>query len=416
VVSGPRAGAAPVRGDAVSRRAFLGAAAAAAGGAAVAGCAPGAPAAAGLVPNARRADAGPLVYVGTYTAPGRAEGVYAFRADPGTGAWRPAGAYDAGPNPSFLAAHPRGRVLYAVNEVERVGAAESGQVRALAAGAGGALTALGTPRLTGGGAPCYVSVLAAGGAGDSVLVANYVGGSVNRLMLGPGGAVFEADPAVRHTGRGPRADRQDAPHAHCILPDPSGRWAVAADLGTDQVLVYRFDVPGLASAGAFAMPPGAGPRHLAFAPGGRVLYVVGELDHTLTALRFDPATGALAAGPRVALVGDAGAPAGERTAAHVAVARSGRVVYASVRGDDVLVVLHADPATGALRVVQRVPTGGRWPRHFALDPAGQFLHVANQRSDTVTRFAVDAASGRLAPSGDPVGVPSPTCVCWMSGP
>jgi 6-phosphogluconolactonase len=95
------------------------------------------------------------------------------------------------------------------------------------------------------------------------------------------------------------------------------------------------------------------------------------------------------------------------------------VVYASVRGDDVLVVLRADPASGALDVVQRVPTGGRGPRHFALSPDGRRLHVANQRSDLVSAFAVDAATGRLAPAGRPVSVPSPVCVCWMpagSGP
>lgn len=387
-------------GRGITRRDFFGAGAAGAAGLWLAGCAGRGRGAGG--------GAGPLVYVGTYTEPGgRPEGVYAFRAAPG--GWEPLGAHDAGPNPSFLAAHPRGGVLYAVNEVEQYAGLPSGAVRALRVGPGGALAPLGDARASGGGAPCYVSVDA---AARRLLVANYAGGSVARLALGADGA--PAAPRVRmHAGRGPNAARQGAPHAHCFLPDPTGRWGVAADLGTDQLLVYDVAGEGLPPVDGARLRPGAGPRHLAFAPGGRVLYAVGELDRTLNTFRFDPATGALAPAGTVALADESAPPAGERTAAHVAVAASGRVVYASVRGDDVLVVLAADPATGALAVVQRVPTGGRWPRHFALAPDGRTLHVANQRSDAVVEFAVDPATGRLAPTGRRVAVPRPVCVCWM---
>lgn len=361
----------------------------------------------GIPPHS--ADPGHLVYVGTYTDKGRTEGIYRFRMDPRTGAWRAAGTTDAGPNPSFLALHPRGRVLYAVNEVEQYEGAASGAVSAFAIDpATGSLTLLGR-HASRGGAPCYVSV---DGAGRFALVANYVGGNVALFPLGADGSLGEAAQVVQHTGSGPRADRQEKPHAHSILPDPSNRFALSADLGTDQILVYALGGPAgaltPAAVPAIALRPGAGPRHLAFHPAGRFVYVTDELDLTIGVFRFDPQTGALAAVQTVPAV--SGPSAGERTTADLHVAPSGRFLYASVRGDDSLVVFAIDQATGMLTPVQRVSTGGHWPRNFGLDPSGRFLYAANQRSDSIVGFRVDPASGRLTPSGMQVEVPAPVCV------
>ncbi len=364
----------------------------------------------GRAPSGASVEDGRLVYVGTYTEGGRTEGVYRYRVNPTTGEWRPLGASVVGPNPSFLALHPRGTVLYAVNEVEKYEGAASGAVSAFAIAAGsGELTPLGQPHASGGAAPAYISV---DPAGRTALVANYTGGSVAALPIAADGSLGALTQLLPHTGSGPRTDRQQSPHAHSIVPDPSGRFALSADLGTDQIYVYALGGSGGALTPAavptIATRPGAGPRHIAFHPGGRFVYVTNELDLTVGAYRFDPATGALTPLQTVPAVEASGAT--ERTAADLHVAPSGRFLYASVRGDNVLVVFGIDQRTGTLTLVQRVPTGGDWPRNFALDPSGAFLYAANQRSNTITGFRVDRSSGRLTPSGLHVEVPAPVCV------
>lgn len=360
-------------------------------------------------------EGGTLVHVGSYTERTGRDGVHLLRGDPATGTVRQVGSAAAGPEPSFLARHPGGRFLYAANELTEWEGRPTGAVSAFAVdGATGALTLLGR-RASGGGAPCWVAI---DRTGRHALVANYVGGSVAVLPIGADGALGDATAVVRHEGpRGPDRERQDAPHAHCIVPDPTNRWALAADLGIDRIVVYRFDARAGTLAPAptpfVALPPGAGPRHLAFAPSGEVLYVTNELALTLAAFRWDADAGTLAPIATLPLVDRR--PPGEVTAAHVEVAPSGRFAYASVRGTDELVVVALDAATGAPSLVQRVPTGGRWPRHFALDPSGRLLLVANQRSGTVTAFRVDPDTGRVTATGSVAEVPAPVCVRFARG-
>jgi 6-phosphogluconolactonase len=394
----------------VRRRTFLASSAAGAAGAAawLAGCGPRARAAAPDVAPDAAPGAGPLVFVGTYTEKTNSRGVYRYRADARSGAWTPLGAADVGPNPSFLAVHPNGRVLYVVNEVEQFAGGASGAVRAFAIDrATGALAPLGAPVATGGGAPCYVAVDA---TGRLLMVANYLGGSVAAFPLAADGTPGARSFLDQHAGRGPRADRQEAAHAHCVIPDPSNRWAVSADLGLDRVTVHALDAGAgtLAPARAVAVRAGAGPRHLAFHPAGRALYVVGELDLTLTTFAFDPATGALTAPEVVPLLAGPAAPGS--TAADLHLHPSGRALYVSVRGDDSLARFALDPAAGRPTFAERVPTRGRRPRNFALDPAGRFLYAANQGSNAVAGFAVDPRDGRLAPAALGADVPAPVCI------
>jgi 6-phosphogluconolactonase len=169
-----------------------------------------------------------LLFVGTYT-----ENIYLVRMDRKSGELLRVGLVDAGANPSFLSIHPNGRVLYAVNELEK-GAVSAFSIES----ATGALTRL-NEQPSEGGAPCFVSV---DRSGRVVLVANYAGGNVALLPIQPDDALAPAAQVVQHTGKGPNAERQEAPHAHCILPDPSNRFALAADLGADRVFVYRLDL------------------------------------------------------------------------------------------------------------------------------------------------------------------------------
>ena len=351
-----------------------------------------------------------LLYAGTYTEGTRSEGIYLIRMDRGSGQLQRVGSVDAGPNPSFLAIHPNGRVLYAVNELEQFNGRPTGAVSAFAIErASGALTRL-NEQPSEGGAPCFVSV---DRSGRALLVANYAGGSVALLPIEANGALAPAQ-VVQHTGTGPNAERQEAPHAHCILPDPSNRFVLAADLGADRVFVYRLDLEGKSlrhvEGGDAVMRPGAGPRHIAFHPTLPLVFVANELDSTVATLRFDPARGALS--PQGTLSTLPAGWTGTNYPADIHVAASGRTLYVSNRGHNSIAVFSVAESTGALALDQVVPTEGDWPRNFSLDPTGRWLLVANQRSDSVVVFGRDPANGRLTPTRplQRIAIPSPVCL------
>jgi 6-phosphogluconolactonase len=349
------------------------------------------------------------LYVGTYTDKTGSRGVYRMTADRATGALQLVGVAAELLQPSFLALARDGRALYAVNELTQFEGAPSGALSALGRDpASQALTARGQ-RASGGGAPCYVSL---DRTDRHALVANYVGGNVAVFPVGPDG-VGAATAFVQHEGRGPNAARQEGPHAHCIVPDPANRFVLVADLGIDRVRVYRFDaaagtlVPGPVP--EVALPPGAGPRHMAFAPDASTVYVVNELDSTLVAFDYEAERGALRQRQQLS-TRPAGAT-GDNFPADLHVHPGGRFVYASNRGDDTIAVFAVGDG-GRLSLAQTVPSGGRWPRNFALDPAGRLLLVANQRSDSVVAFRVDQTTGRLTPAGSQATVPAPVCVLF----
>ena len=346
-----------------------------------------------------------VLFVGTYTA-----SIYLVRMDRSSGELLQVGSMDAGPNPSFLAIHPNGRVLYAVNELEQFNGRPTGAVSAFAIErASGALTRL-NEQPSGGGAPCYVSV---DRSGRAALVANYAGGSVALLPIGPNGALAPAH-VVQHTGKGPNAERQEAPHAHCILPDPSNRFALAAHLGADRVFVYHLDLEGRSlrhiEEGDAVMRPGAGPRHLAFHPTLPLVFVANELDSTVATLRFDGERGALSLldARSTVLAGWTGT----NYPADIHVAPNGRTLYVSNRGHNSIAVFSVADSTAALALEQTVSTEGDWPRNFSLHPSGRWLLVANQRSDSVVVFGRDPDSGRLTPTRPPqrIAIPSPVCL------
>jgi 6-phosphogluconolactonase len=339
-----------------------------------------------------------LLYIGTYT-----DSIYLVRMERKSGELMQVGAAKAGANPSFLNIHPNRRTLYAVNELDQAGA-----VSAFAIEPGtGALTRL-NEQPSGGGAPCYVSV---DRSGRVALVANYGGGSVALLPIEASGALAPAH-VVQHTGKGPNTERQEAPHAHCIIPDPSNRFALAADLGADRVFVYRLDLDGKylrhVESGDGVMRPGAGPRHIAFHPTLPLVYVANELDSTVATLRFDSARGALSLQGAVSTL-----PAGwtgTNYPADIHVASNGKTLYVSNRGHNSIAVFRVAESTGALALEQVISTDGDWPRNFALHPVGRWLLVANQRSDAIVVFARDPETGRVTPTRQRIAIPSPVCL------
>ena len=339
-----------------------------------------------------------LLYVGTYT-----DSIHLVRMDRKSGELRRLGAANAGANPSFLAIHPNGRVLYAVNELDK------GMVAAFAIERGiDRLTQL-NAQPSEGGAPCYVSV---DKSGRALLVANYTGGNVALLPIEPNGALAPAH-VVQHTGKGPNAERQEAPHAHCIIPDPSNRFALAADLGADRVFAYRLDLDGksLRYVGEAVMRPGAGPRHIAFHPTLPLVFVANELDSTVATLRFDSRRGALSPIDTRSTL-----PAGwsgTNYPADIHVASNGRTLYLSNRGHNSIAVFSMAESTGALALEQVISTEGDWPRNFSLHPSGRWLLVANQRSDSIIVFERDPDSGTLTATKQRITIPSPVCLRFL---
>jgi 6-phosphogluconolactonase len=350
-----------------------------------------------------------MIYVGTYTEGTRSEGIYLLRMDRRSGKLQRVGSVDAGANPSFLTIHPNGRVLYAVNEVDAHNGKPTGAVSAFAiASDTGVLTRL-NEQQSQGGSPCFVSV---DRSGRVVLVANYNGGSVALLPIQTDGSLAPATKVVQHAGAGPNTERQASAHAHCILPDPSNRFALAADLGADRVFVYRLDIDDKSlrhiEGGDAVMRPGAGPRHIACHPTLPLVFVANELDSTVATLRFNVERGALSLLDSHSTIPSGWS--GTNYPADIHVAPSGRALYVSNRGHNSIAVFSVAESTGALTLDQVVSTEGDWPRNFSLDPTGRWLLVANQRSDSVIVFARDAKTGRLTPTRERIALPSPVCL------
>jgi 6-phosphogluconolactonase len=352
------------------------------------------------------------VYIGTFTG-SKSKGIYSASFEENTGRFGPLELAVETRNPTFLSLHPNGRWLYAVNEVSDFDNNHSGAVSGFVLEGAGRLR-LFTQRSAGGAGPCHLAV---DPSGRCVLVANYGDGSVACLPIEPDGKLDEPACVIQHSGSSVRQPRQSGPHAHFITVGPDAHSAFVCDLGLDKVLVYPLEpARGLLDKGAgksFSIAPGSGPRHLAFHPNQRFVYLINELASTLSLYSLDDEGKLLKERQTVSTL----PPdfAGENTAAEVQLHPSGKFVYASNRGRNSLVVFAADRATGKLKFLQEEPTHGRTPRHFALDPSGRWLVVANQDSDNLVVFKVDAEKGLLTLSGDPAQAPSPACVLFVQG-
>lgn len=352
-----------------------------------------------------------MVYVGTYTVR-ESKGIYAYRFK--SGELTPVGAgglVAETPNPSFLAVDPSHHFLYAVNE--SVPGQTNGMVSTFSMDRKtGALTFL-NQLPSGGAGPCFVSV---DHTGKYVLVANYDSGSVSVFPVLAGGRLGAASAFVQHSGHSINPQRQEGPHAHEILPSPDNRFALAADLGLDQLLVYYFN----AATGSLtpnnppyaSVEPGSGPRHFVFDRTGKFVYLVSEIHSTVTVFSYNPANGSLQELQTVSALTKKSNPE-NTTAAEIALGASGRYLYTSNRGDDTITVFAIDPVKHTLTPIQHAPTLGKTPRGFGIDPTGTYLLAANQDTDNIFVFHIDPKSGELTPTGKVLEVPSPVCVIFV---
>ncbi|MFG3288380.1 lactonase family protein [Streptomyces sp. NPDC048179] len=391
-----------VTGGGWSRRRFVGVMAGAA--AVVAVPAPAAPpeearataSAATSTPAKSPARPRPL-YLGTYTSvDGGGTGIGLAAYDPATGAITGTGTLTGVSDPSYLAVHPDGRTLYAVNEhtAGSVTAVRLADRRILGS------------RSTGGAGPCHLSVHP---TGRWLLSANYTSGSVAVHPIDATGALGERTALVTHSSPAPGPGQQ-GPHAHQFVTSPDGGHVLAVDLGTDTVYSYRLDLTKgtLTEASQAHTKPGAGPRHLTFHPGGRYAYLADEVDDTVSVCAYDPASGRLTIG---APQSTGSAPGTTNYPAQILVTANGAYAYLANRGDNTL-ARYAVEADGArLRLLDTVPVHGDFPRQIAFSPDGGLLFAADQRSGTVSVFTVDARSGELRLAGEPFA--SPVAVCAL---
>ena len=341
----------------------------------------------------------PYVFVGTYTK-GKSEGLYVFCMDSRTGALSPVSVAKGIANPSFVTVSPNGRFVYAVSEGHK------GAVSAFRFDESTGTLALINTQPSGGASPCHLAV---DHAGRHLLVSNYRGGNFRSFPIRPDGSLGDPAQTIQHAGQGADPARQEAPHVHSANIASNNRDLFVCDLGTDKIMAYHLDeASGRISEGrsaAIAVPPGSGPRHLAFHPNGRFAYVSQELNSTITA--FSAENGTLSALQTVPALPPGFE--GKNSCADIHTSPDGKFLYASNRGHNSLAIFRIEDA-GTLAPVGHVPVRGKTPRNFAIDPSGKFLLVANQDSDAIQVFRRDPETGWLAPAGQKAYVPMPVCI------
>ena len=349
-----------------------------------------------------------LVFVGTYTTKTESKGIYAYEFDSDTGKLTPKGVAAETPDPSWVAVHPSDKFLYAANEAGKKSMVSAFSVDAKS----GKLTLLNQmPSL--GEDPCYLSL---DKTGRYVLVANYSSGTIAVFPILADGRLGEHTALLTDQGAtGPNKEHQQGPHAHWIETSPDNRFALVADLGLDEVLVYKFDATSGAltpNEPAFArLKAGSGPRHAVFYPNGKFVFAVSELSSTATSFAYDVKKGTLKETGTASTLPPGFS--GRNDVAEAAVHPNGKFLYVSNRGNDSIAILSIDPGNRTLVPVGGVPTGGKEPRHFAIDPSGKYLLAENQFSNNIVVFKIDPATGGLTPTGRVVEVPSPVDIAFF---
>ncbi len=248
-----------------------------------------------------------------------------------------------------------------------------------------------------------------------LVVANYGSGSTVSFPVHQDGSLGQAASVIQHQGSSVNERRQKEPHAHSVNFSPDNRFVVSADLGTDQLLVYRVDPERDTiepNDPAFTrVRPGSGPRHFSFHPRGQYGYVINEMGNTVTAFRYDAERGTMKELQMISTL-----PDGYSETTHTAEVRahpSGKFLYGSNRGHDSIAVFSIDTATGKLTSLGQTSTQGEAPRNFNIDPSGRYLFAENQNTHTVVGFEIDQETGTLTPTGQVLNIPRPVCLRWV---
>jgi 6-phosphogluconolactonase len=349
----------------------------------------------------------PIVFIGTYTEKegSQSKGIHIYQLNLSSGKLTFKKEAIGILNPSYLALHPEKNFLYAVNEVQNFAGEAAGGVSAFAIDRISSELELLNAHSSQGKDPCYISIEH---TGRFALVANYSGGNAAMLPIQADGRLGPATDVAQHKGSSVDPERQTAPYVHSIVPDPSNRFAIAADLGADKLVIYEMDLENgkLKKHAETKVKPGSGPRHLVFHPDGQYCYLLNELNSTLIVYRYESDGGSLEEVQTISTLPPGFQ--GENLCADLHIL--GRYLYASNRKHDSIACFLIDENTGRLTYQGEVPSGGREPRGFGIDPSGSFLLAAHERSNNVVVFQLDPVTGKLLETGHQVHISHPVCV------
>ncbi|MBS1511758.1 MAG: lactonase family protein [Bacteroidetes bacterium] len=347
--------------------------------------------------------------VGTYTE-GKSEGIYVYSFNPATGEPKLVSTTKS-PNPSFLAVSPNQKYVYAVNEnADSTKYYVGGNISAFSFNhTNGTLTEL-NKQPSGGKHPCYVAV---DKTGQWVFAGNYTSGSLGMLHAKKDGSLDTAVEIIQHDGAGPNKDRQMGPHVHSTVLSPDNKYLYVPDLGIDKVMIYIFDSKEgkLQFYDAASSKSGNGPRHFCFSPNNKYAYLMEEMGGTVVC--YAVYDGHLVFQQRIsALPADFKGAVGS---ADIHVAPNGKFLFCSNRGDaNTISIFSINAKDGTLKLLGHQSTMGKTPRNFNFDPTGKFLLVANQNSDDIYIFRVNAQTGMLSYTGKKIDVPNPVCIKWIT--
>jgi len=351
-------------------------------------------------------------YIGTYTS-GESTGIYMLQMDGKTGSLLSARPAAEIRNPSYLTLSRDAKVLYSVMETDEYNGMPEGAVGAFSIDAAGRLSLMNI-RPVQGRSPCHIST---DQCNRHLFAANYKDGTVSVFALQADGSIGAITSVIRHSGSGPDRNRQEKAHAHFVSLTPDEKIVCAVDLGIDKIMLYRYNQDGILQPAAHPfvkLRPGSGPRHLAFHPNGRFVYVVNELSSDVAAFRYYAAEGIFEELQYISSL-----PSGYTGISYCAairVSKNGKNVYVSNRGHNSITTFHVNEESGKLEWVGCTPSGGDYPRDFAIESTGKFLLAANQNSDNIVPFILSEQTGKPEPIGDPITIPNPVCIRFYQTP
>lgn len=346
--------------------------------------------------------------IGTYTT-GKSEGIYIYDVNLKTGDAKRVSITKGIVNPSYLTVSPDQQYVYAVSEQN--GGGNAGEVHAFAYNKGDGSLRFINKQPSGGDDPCYVTVSR---NGKWVIVGNYSSGSLKAIRTA-GGRLYDDNKAIVHEGNGPNPDRQEKPHVHATYLSSDNKTLYVPDLGIDRVMIYRFDSYSgqLKKQSSTPATPGGGPRHIDIHPNGKFAYVMEELKGSIGVFSIDQANGNLTHLQTISSAAEGFS--GDMGSAEIHISPDGRFVYATNRGTaNDIAIFSVDAQKGTLSKVGNQSVLGIAPRNFTLDPSGNYLLVANMKSDEIVVFSRDKQSGKLADTGKRILVPTPVCLKWIA--
>lgn len=333
---------------------------------------------------------------GTYTDNTNRNGIYIFEFNAISGDLKLIGNTENVINPGYLSVAADNKYVYAVNENE----VQPGLSAFAYNSKEGTLHFI-NKRDTGGASPCHLI-----NDNHNVIVANYAGGSIAVFKKMPDQGIAEACQLIQHKGKGINPKRQEKPHVHMVCFSPDNKFVLANDLGLDKIFIYKYDPQSadlvLALTDTIDLKPGSGPRHSVFSRDGNYMFLLHELDGTLATLRYDDGS--------LNIINETNiTPSdfkGEISAAAVKIAPDGKFLYVSDRGLNTISVYKTEE-NGTLDYVERISTGGKEPRDFAMDPLGNFLLVGHQETNSIDIFRRNKLTGKLTATGKRIKIESP---------